>query len=144
MASSLNKVLLIGNLGSDPEVRYTAGGQAVANFTMATNESWKDKAGEKQERVEWHRITVWGKLAELCGEYLNKGRKAYVEGRLQTREWKDKEGNDRQTTEVVAENVIFLGGAEGGSKGKGKGKKVEEAPGLPIAPPSAADDDIPF
>ncbi|HYV49362.1 MAG TPA: single-stranded DNA-binding protein [Myxococcaceae bacterium] len=106
----VNKVILIGNLGRDPEVRFTPSGQAVANFTVATNESWTDKQGQKQERTEWHRIVVWGKLAELCGEYLSKGRQCFVEGRLQTREWTDKEGKKNYTTEVVAQNVQFLGG----------------------------------
>lgn len=111
MASgSVNKVMLIGRLGSDPEVRYTSGGGAVANFSMATNDTWTDKSGQRQERTEWHRIVVWGKTAELCGQYLSKGRQAYIEGRLQTREWTDKEGQKRYTTEVVAQTVQFLGG----------------------------------
>jgi len=110
MASGVNKVLLIGRLGNDPEVRYTSGGGAVANFNVATNESWTDKQGQKQERTEWHRVVVWGKLGELCGQYLSKGRQAYVEGRLQTREWTDKEGHKRYTTEIVAQNIQFLGG----------------------------------
>ncbi|MBY0369141.1 single-stranded DNA-binding protein [bacterium] len=113
MASGVNKVILIGRLGSDPEVRYTSNGGAVANFNMATNESWMDKSGQKQERTEWHRIVIWGKLAELCGQYLSKGRQAYVEGRLQTRDWADKEGVKRYTTEVVAQTVQFLGGGAG-------------------------------
>lgn len=111
MASGINKVLLIGRLGTNPEVRYTTNGGAVANFNLATNESWTDKAGQKQERTEWHKVVVWGKMAELCGQYLTKGRQAYVEGRLQTREWTDKEGGKRYTTEIVAQNVQFLGGA---------------------------------
>jgi single-strand DNA-binding protein len=111
MASGgVNKVILIGRLGTDPEVRYTSSGGAVANFNMATNESWTDKSGQKQERTEWHRIVVWGKLGELCGQYLSKGRQAFVEGRLQTREWTDKEGAKRYTTEIVAQNIQFLGG----------------------------------
>lgn len=110
MASGINKVLLIGRLGSDPELRYTSNGGAVANFSLATNESWTDKAGQKQEKTEWHRIVVWGKLGELCGQYLAKGRQAYVEGRLQTREWVDKEGHKKYTTEIVAQNIQFLGG----------------------------------
>lgn len=110
MASGVNKVILIGRLGKDPEVRYTANGGSVATFTMATNESWTDKAGQKQEKTEWHKITAWGKLGEICGQYLSKGREAYVEGRLQTREWQDKEGQKRWTTEIVASNVQFLGG----------------------------------
>ena len=110
MASGVNKVILIGRLGNDPEVRYTSNGGAVANFNVATNESWVDKAGQKQERTEWHRVVVWGKLSELCGQYLSKGRQAFVEGRLQTREWNDKEGHKRYTTEIVAQNIQFLGG----------------------------------
>ena len=109
MASGVNKVILIGRLGGDPEVRYTTNGGAVANFNMATNESWVDKSGQKQERTEWHRVIAWGKLGELCGQYLAKGRQAYVEGKLQTRQWTDKEGAKRYTTEVVALNVQFLG-----------------------------------
>jgi single-strand DNA-binding protein len=112
--AGVNMVIIIGNLGKDPEVRYTQGGQAVANFTVATNESWTDKAGAKQERVEWHRITVWGKSAEACGEYLKKGSQVYVCGRLQTREWEDKEKRKQYTTEIVATDVKFLD-----SKGKG-------------------------
>lgn len=119
MASSgVNKVILIGNLGKDPEVRYTPGGQAVANFSIACSESWKDKAGQKQERTEWVRIVVWGKTAELCGEYLSKGRQVYLEGKLQTREWNNKEGVKQYTTEVVANQVVFL---SGGERGPGKG-----------------------
>jgi single-strand DNA-binding protein len=122
MAGGINKVILIGNLGKDPEVRFTPGGQAVANFNIATSESWTDKnSGQKQERTEWHRIVVWGKLAELCGEYLKKGRQCYVEGRLQTREWTDKEGQKKYTTEVVANTVQFLGGGGGGGGGAGGG-----------------------
>ncbi len=113
--SGLNKVMLIGNLGKDPEVRYTPGGQAVANFNIATNEAWTDKAGAKQERTEWHKIVVWGKVAELCGEYLSKGRQVYIDGRLQTREWNNKEGVKQYTTEIVANQVLFLSGGERGA-----------------------------
>lgn len=128
MAGGVNKVILIGNLGADPEVRFTPGGQAVANFRIATSESWNDKNGQKQERTEWHRIVVWGKLAELCGEYLKKGRQCYVEGRLQTREWTDKENRKNYTTEVVANAVTFLGGRDagdgmGGGGGGGGGRR---------------------
>jgi single-strand DNA-binding protein len=156
--SGVNKVILVGNLGKDPEVRYTPGGQAVANFTIATNENWTDKSGQKQERTEWHRIVVWGKLAELCSEYLAKGRQVYVEGRLQTREWNNKEGAKQYTTEVVANQVVFL---SGGERGQGRGQSraagagggaedfgqppppYEEAPG-PGGGAKAAEDDIPF
>ncbi|MCB9652365.1 MAG: single-stranded DNA-binding protein [Deltaproteobacteria bacterium] len=118
--ASLNKVTLIGNLGADPEVRYTASGSPVANFRIATSEQWTDRSGEKQERTEWHRIVVWGKTAEICGEYLRKGRSVYVEGRLQSREWEDKEGVKRTTVEINADRVLFLGGrGEGGGGGGG-------------------------
>lgn len=138
--ASVNKVILIGNLGTDPEVRYTPSGSAVANFNIATNESWKDKNGQDQERTEWHKIVVWGKQAENCGEYLKKGRPVYVEGRLQTREWNDKEGNKRYTTEVVATTVQFLGTAPGGAE---RSKTYTEAKSPP--PPSTmTEDDIPF
>jgi single-strand DNA-binding protein len=108
MAGSVNKVILVGNLGADPEVRFTPGGQTVCNFRMATTESWNDKGGQKQERTEWHRIVVWGKLAELCGEYLKKGRQAYVEGKLQTREF-EHQGQKKHTTEIIASQVVFIG-----------------------------------
>jgi single-strand DNA-binding protein len=121
MAGGVNKVILIGNLGADPEVRFTPGGQAVANFRIATSDTWTDKNGQKQERTEWHRIVVWGKLAELCGEYLKKGRQCYVEGRLQTREWTDKENRKNYTTEVVANAVTFLGGRDGAGAGASAG-----------------------
>ena len=107
----VNKVILIGNLGRDPEIRYTTGGQAVANFTIATSDSYTNKEGEKQENTEWHRIVAWGRLAEICGEYLTKGRMVYIEGSLRTRSWEDKEGNTRWTTEVVARSMEMLGSA---------------------------------
>lgn len=120
--ASVNKVILLGNLGADPEVRFTPSGQAVANFRMATTDSWMDKSsGQRQERTEWHRVVVWGKLGELCGEYLRKGRQCYVEGRLQTREWQDRDGQKRWTTEVVANEVVFLGGRGEGGGGYGGG-----------------------
>ncbi len=120
--ASVNRVTLLGNLGADPEMRYTPGGQAVANFRMATTDSWSDKSsGQRQERTEWHRVVVWGKQAELCNEYLKKGRQCYVEGRLQTREWTDKEGQKRYTTEIVANQIVFLGGRDGGGGGGGFG-----------------------
>jgi len=115
--SGVNKVILIGNLGADPEMRYTPGGAAVCELRLATNESWTDKKGERQERTEWHRVVVWGKRAEVVSKYLSKGRQVYVEGRIRTRSWEDKEGNKRYTTEIIADNVQFLGG--GGGKGKG-------------------------
>jgi len=131
--ASVNKVILIGNLGRDPELRYTKSGQAVANFSLATNERWTDKEGAQQERTEWHRIVAWGKTGELCAQYLAKGRTTYVEGRLQTREYEDKEGIKRYTTEVVAQNVTFLGGrGEGGAPSEGSSDATP------------ADDNIPF
>lgn len=136
---SVNKVILVGHLGADPELRFTGGGQAVANFRVATSESWKDKGGQKQERTEWHRIVVWGKLAELCGEYLKKGRECYVEGKLQTREWTDKDGKRNFTTEVLAQEVKFIG-----SRTSSRGATPADA--RPNEQPAAAaqDDDIPF
>ncbi len=152
MAGGVNKVILIGNLGADPEVRFTPAGAAVANFRIATNESWVDKNQQKQERTEWHRIVVWGKLAELCGEYLKKGRQAYIEGRLQTREWTDKENKKNYTTEIVANTVQFLGGgagtggpkAEGSFSGKGGGNDFGPPAGEDMGPPPSGGDDIPF
>ena len=114
MARGVNKVILVGHLGKDPEVRYSPNGGAVANITLATSESWKDKvSGEKQERTEWHRVVFFGRLAEIAGEYLKKGAQIYVEGRLQTRKWQDKEGKDRYTTEIVAGEMQMLGSREG-------------------------------
>ncbi len=155
MASGLNKVFLLGRLGNDPEVRYTTNGGAVANFNMATNESWLDKAGQKQERTEWHRVVVWGKLGELCGQYLSKGRQAFLEGKLQTREWTDKEGGKRYTTEIVASNVQFLGGP-GDRAGAGAGNSEYQPPagggvfetpsdtGFQKAQSPISDDEVPF
>src|SRR5919198_134277 len=151
MAGGVNKVILIGNLGSAPEVRFTPGGQAVANFRIATNETWTDKNGQKQERTEWHRIVVWGKLGELCGEYLAKGRQCYVEGRLQTREWTGKGGKKNYTTEGVAQSVVFLGG-RGEGAGAGARRGAEDfgppPPGMeesgPTGVPPGTEDDIPF
>lgn len=119
----LNKVMLIGNLGADPELKYTQSGVAVCNFSVATSERWKDKDGQQQEATEWHRVVVWKKLAEVCEDYLHKGSKVYVEGKLQTRKWQDQNGNDRYTTEIFALNVQFLTpkGEGGGSGGHGGG-----------------------
>jgi single-strand DNA-binding protein len=119
--ASVNRVILVGNLGRDPELRYIPSGQAVANFTLATNDRWRDKEGNNQERTEWHRIVVWGKSAENCAQYLQKGRSVYIEGRLQTREWEDKDGNKRQTTETIAQTVQFLGGRGGAGGGAESG-----------------------
>jgi single-strand DNA-binding protein len=125
--AGVNKAIIIGNLGRDPEIRYMSDGTAVANFSLATSEGWTDKnSGERKEKTEWHRIVVWGKLAEICGQYLSKGRQVYIEGRLQTREWDDKDGIKRYTTEIVANNMVMLGskadaggGFQGGTPGYG-------------------------
>ena len=114
--ASVNKVILIGNLGADPELRTTQGGQVVASLRIATTDAWTDKGGGRQERTEWHAVTVWGKTAENCGKFLAKGRQVYVEGRLQSREYQDKEGQTRKVWEVVADAVTFLGGGEGGKR----------------------------
>ena len=133
MARGVNKVILIGNLGKDPEIRYTQSGTAVANFTIATTESWGGKDGqEKQEKTEWHNIVAWARLAEICNQYLSKGRQVYIEGRIQTRKWEDRDGNTRYTTEIVAQNMQMLGG---------RGDSVA-VPGGPDA--GVSDDDIPF
>ncbi|MEM7410629.1 MAG: single-stranded DNA-binding protein [Myxococcota bacterium] len=146
--ASVNKVILVGNLGRDPELRYTQGGQAVANFTMATTERFSTRDGDKQERTEWHRIVAWGRTGELCAQYLSKGRSVYIEGRLQTREWEDKEGQKRRTTEIVANTVQFLGGrGEGGPSSPPSGPAGPSgggsgAGGFDSGPPPS--DDIPF
>ncbi|MCU0592071.1 MAG: single-stranded DNA-binding protein [Desulfobacterales bacterium] len=141
--AGINKVIIIGRLGNDPEVRYTPSGAAVAKFSVATSEEWKDKnTGEKKERTEWHRITVWGKLGEICGEYLSKGRQVYVEGRLQTSSYDDKDGVKRYSTEIVASDVQFLGSKESGGGRSGGGAPPRESLGGQGLPPS--DDDIPF
>ncbi|MFV1977968.1 MAG: single-stranded DNA-binding protein [Myxococcota bacterium] len=126
--ASVNKVILVGNLGRDPELRYIPSGQAVANFTLATNDRWRDKEGNNQERTEWHRIVVWGKSAENCAQYLQKGRSVYIEGRLQTLEWEDKDGNKRQTTETIAQTVQFLGGRGGAGAGAAGGAESGGGP----------------
>lgn len=119
--ASINKVIIIGNLGKDPEVRYTPNGSAVCNITVATSRQWKDKnSGEKQEETEWHRIVFFDRMAEIAGEYLKKGRPVYVEGRLKTRKWTDKDGVEKYTTEIMAENMQLLGGREGGGGGGGE------------------------
>lgn len=113
--SSLNKIMLIGNLGKDPEVRYTSDGTPVANFSLATSENWTDKSGSRQEHTEWHAIVAWNRLADLCSKYLSKGRQVFIEGRVRTREWNDREGNKRRTTEVVATQIVLLGSRSQGS-----------------------------
>src|SRR5205085_10253437 len=118
---SVNKVILVGNLGRDAELRYTPGGAAVATINMATTEVWNDKAGQRQEKTEWHRVVLWGKSAESLTEYLTKGKQIYVEGRLQTRQWDDKDGNKRYTTEIRGDRIVLLGGGGGGRSGGGGG-----------------------
>ena len=132
--AGVNKVILLGNLGADPELKHTSGGTAVADMNIATSRRYTSKDGETKEDTQWHRIVVWGKQAENCAQYLSKGRQAYIEGRLQTRKWEDKDGNQRWTTEVVAEQVQFIGGKGGGGGGGGR----------PDSPPSRTDDEIPF
>ncbi len=155
MARGVNKVILIGNLGNDPDIRYTAGGAAVANISLATAESWRDKeSGEQQERTEWHRIVFFGRLAEIVGEYLRKGSQVYVEGRLQTRKWQDKEGVDRYSTEIVANEMQMLGSKSGGSanyesapqqpQSSAPAQKPEAANTSAATPTDDFDDDIPF
>ena len=138
--AGVNKVIIVGRLGKDPEVRYTPSGAAVANFTVATSEEWKDKdSGEKQERTEWHRIVAWRRLGEICGEYLHKGKEVYIEGKLQTRSWEDRDGNTKYTTEIVAQNMQMLGsaGKQGRAESSGERFPSEEPANIP-------DDDIPF
>jgi single-strand DNA-binding protein len=157
--ASVNKVILLGNLGRDPETRYTTGGDAVTNLNVATNEQWKDKNGEKQERTEWHRVVLFGRQAEVAGEYLKKGRSVYIEGRLQTRKYTDKDGVEKYSTEIVADRMQLVGGGrEGGdvefssASSAGGGGARRETSGAPAAKPAAGakknvddfDDDIPF
>jgi single-strand DNA-binding protein len=144
--ASVNKVILVGNVGRDPELRYTQSGQPVASFSIATNERFKDRDGNWKDRTEWHRIVAWARLAEVCGEYLRKGSQVYVEGRIQTRDWEDKEGNKRQTTEIVALSMQMLGRrGEGGAPSMGDESQSRggEDP-LSQAPGAGADDEIPF
>jgi single-strand DNA-binding protein len=158
--ASVNKVILIGNLGRDPETRYTTGGDAICNLNIATSEQWKDKSGEKQERTEWHRVVLFGRQAEIAGEYLKKGRSVYIEGRLQTRKYTDKDGVEKYSTEIVGDRMQLLGSREGGGGdvdfgsgggggsraggggGSGAGAKGGSAPKR--SNPDELDDDIPF
>jgi single-strand DNA-binding protein len=141
---TVNKAILVGNLGRDPEVRFTPSGRAVANFTLATTERWTDPDGNKKEHTEWHTIVVWGKQAETCGQYLSKGRQVYVEGKIRSREYEDKEGHKRKVTEVIADNVRFLGGGGGG--GRQASTESFNAPmgQEPAGGGAGGDDDIPF
>ena len=159
MARGVNKAIIVGTLGKDPDIRYTGSGSAVANISVATNESWKDKAtGEAQERTEWHTIVIWGKLAEICQQYLKKGSQAYFEGRIQTRKWQDQSGNDRYSTEIVANEMQMLGGngaANTGTNSAAQSQPQHRSPGqqqrhqttetAPMtAPMDDGFDDIPF
>jgi single-strand DNA-binding protein len=144
MARGINKVILIGNLGKDPEVRYMANGGAVCNVTLATTESWKDKqSGEQKDKTEWHNIVFYRRLAEIAGEYLRKGSQIYVEGKLQTRKWQDKNGNDRYTTEIIANEMQMLGG-RGGSTDFAPASSRASQPAPATAAGDDFDDDIPF
>ena len=153
--ASVNKVIIVGNLGRDPETRYLPSGEAVTNISVATTETWKDKAGEKQEQTEWHRVAMFGKTAEIAGEYLKKGSQVYIEGKLQTRKWTDKEGQERYTTEIRADRMQMLGSRSGGSERMAPPE--DEAPPRSIAAPAKKaagagkggnfddlEDDIPF
>jgi len=149
--SSLNKVMLIGRLGKDPEIRYTPDGSPVANFSLATSEFWTDKSGTRQERTEWHNIVAWSKLADLSKRYLAKGRQVYIEGRLRTREWDDKDGNKRRTTEIVANQMVLLGSRPEGMEAGGAptqrsapASDTSQAPAAGLADVEITDDDIPF
>ena len=150
MARGINKVILVGNLGQDPETRYMPSGGAVTNLRLATSESWKDKqTGEPQERTEWHSVAMFGRLAEIAAEYLRKGSQVYIEGKLRTRKWQDKSGNDRYTTEVIADEMQMLGSRGGsGAPMSGSGGGGQRSQGAPASQPASAvndfDDDIPF
>jgi single-strand DNA-binding protein len=154
MARGVNKVILVGNLGKDPEIKYTASGAAIANLTIATSDSWNDKqTGEKVEKTEWHRVVAFQRLAEIMGEYLKKGSQVYIEGKLQTRKWQDQSGQDRWTTEVVANDMQMLGarGGDGGGQPQGgggggfrKNPQPQQAAAKPAPDDDFADDDIPF
>lgn len=141
----VNKVILVGNLGRDPEVRYMPNGNAVANLTLATSESWKDKnTGQQQEKTEWHRVVMFRKLAEIAGEFLKKGSQVYLEGKLQTRKWQDKEGNDRYTTEIVADSMQMLGGKSSGSDFNQEPQQQQAAQQPQSAGFDDMSDEIPF
>jgi single-strand DNA-binding protein len=158
MARGINKVILVGNLGQDPETRYMPSGGAVTNITLATNESWKDKqTGEQKDRTEWHKVAMFNRLAEIAAEYLRKGSQVYIEGKLRTRKWQDRDGNDRYTTEVIADEMQMLGGRGGGgggggsfssgggsNGGSGGGSNAPSGGGQSAPPADDFDDDIPF
>ena len=141
---SVNKVILVGNLGKDPELRYTSGGTAVATFSLATSERYKDRNGEQQEKTEWHNIVTWRNLAEICGKYLHKGKQVYIEGRIQTRSYDDRDGNKRYITEIVADQMQMLG-SKGDDAGRSRGDDFDQRPEPQVSePPFNPDDDIPF
>ena len=153
--ASVNRVFIIGNLGQDPETRYLPSGDAVANISVATNEKWKDKSGEEQEHVEWHRVAFFGKLAEIVGEYLHKGSSVYVEGKIRTRKWQDKDGNDKYSTEIIADRMQMLSGKRDGSRAEDRptrstqqqdpsGKPQQAQKGAGGGAFDTLDDDIPF
>jgi single-strand DNA-binding protein len=141
--ASVNKVILLGNLGADPELKYTPSGRPVCNLRLATNEVFKDAQGQRQERTEWHRVTVWGNQAENCGKYLKKGGSVYLEGRLQTRQWDDKDGQKRYSTDIVADRVQFLSAGGSGSS-RTWGDEGTEGPGMEAPEPAIPDGDLPF
>ncbi len=144
--ASVNKAIIVGNLGKDPEVRFTQSGQAMARFSVATTDTWMDRENGRQERTEWHNIVVWGKQAETCGQYLSKGRQVYIEGRIQTRKFEDREGKERYFTEINAQQVTFLGSRDGG--GTRSGQSLDDEPGGGFDDAGAGsvppDDDVPF
>ncbi len=141
---SVNKVILVGNLGKDPELRYTSSGTAVATFSLATSERYKDRNGEQQEKTEWHNIVTWRNLAEICGKYLHKGKQVYIEGRIQTRSYDDRDGNKRYMTEIVADQMQMLGN-KGDDAGRGRGDDFDQRREPQVSePPFNPDDDIPF
>lgn len=158
--ASVNKAIIVGNLGRDPEMRYTQSNTAVTNFTVATTDTWSDRNGEKQERTEWHRVVTWGRLAEICGQYLQKGKQVYIEGRLQTREWEDQNGQKKYTTEIVAQTMQMLGragdfqgggapsGAPSGPPAGGQPRQAKQGGGEdPFGSPpmpGGDEDDLPF
>ncbi|MCH7821424.1 MAG: single-stranded DNA-binding protein [Proteobacteria bacterium] len=147
MARGINKVILVGNLGADPETRYMPSGSAVTNITVATNESWKDKqTGEQKDRTEWHKVAMFNRLAEVAAEYLRKGSQVYIEGKLRTRKWQDRDGNDRYTTEIIADEMQMLGGRGGGGSAPmdSSSSSASSVSEPPKPGPDDFDDDIPF
>lgn len=145
MARGVNKVIIVGTLGADPDTSYAPSGSAITKLSIATNESWKDKeTGEQKEKTEWHRISMFGRLAEISAEYLRKGSQVYIEGKLATNKWQDKEGNDRWTTEIIANQMQMLGGRPTGNATSSKSNEIQQSPPEPPAGTDDFDDDIPF